>query len=376
MRAHDRTMTARDAHQSDRAAAEGSRGPSSPGTWASRLSDIWDIGVIVLGSREQLDFANTRARALLGATSPAAFAARCARLVDRLRAELGRAVPGAATPIEARLTTGTDSPEQDLLVQIYAVDEDGVGHLLLVQHAERAAAIEASLRHATSNRGLASLYRDTAHDLKGVLNIIVMNLELLSRIALADRGTRADAGVASRSTSVIRRELARLDRAIDVVLDRTMLDRATPERFDLRAICERLSQLVAARAARQHVDVRLDLEDSAADISGFIDRVHVALLNLIVNALDAMPEGGRLDIRVRRDADMIRVEVCDSGPGIAETMRLDIWRLHFTTKPGGTGIGLHVVRATMDAHGGRVAHHPADGGGSCFRLEFPAIATS
>jgi signal transduction histidine kinase len=352
------------------------RAASTQATWASRLSDIWDIGVIVLGSGEELDFANTRARTLLGVTSDDALAACCAQLVALVRPQLTRAVPGDAAPVEARVSTPADGADQDLLVQIYALEEDAVGYLLLVQHAERAAAIEASLRHATSNRGLASLYRDTAHDLKGVLNVIAMNLELLSGVALEGRTASADHDLAARCTKVIRRELARLDRAIDVVLDRTMLDRATPERFDLRATCQRLGQLVAARAARQQVEVRLDLGDVPAEISGFVDRVHVALLNLVVNALDAMPEGGSLDLRVRRDADRVIVEVRDSGSGIGEAMGAEIWRLHFTTKPGGTGIGLHVVRTTIEAHGGRITHGPADGGGTCFRLEFPAVATT
>jgi signal transduction histidine kinase len=138
-------------------------------------------------------------------------------------------------------------------------------------------------------------------------------------------------------------------------------------------MCQALVELVSARARRQFVNISLDAPEQAAEVVGFPDRVHVALLNLIINALDAMPDGGSLRITVARTT-MVRVMVCDTGDGVDPASANDIWRLHYTTKPGGTGIGLHVTREVVEAHGGVVSQHANPGGGACFVIELPSAS--
>ncbi|NOT45587.1 MAG: HAMP domain-containing histidine kinase [Acidobacteria bacterium] len=347
------------------------RRTTTPSAWATRLSDVWDVGIVVLGSDGQLDFANARARALLAARPDDVLEARWPEFSGTLAQWLTQAVPGRAAPIEATLVVA-EGVAGTLRVQIYVVEEDDcTGHLLILQHAGRAMVIESALRHATQNRGLASLYRDMAHDLKSVLNVIGMNLALLSHVAGQGTSDASDLDLAERCHEVMRRELHRLDRSIDLILDRNMVERPEPERFDIRMRCESVARLVAARAERQRVAVELDLGDEPAEILGHPDRLQGALLNLAVNALDAMPEGGALSFRVGRAEGVVRVEVADSGPGIAEEVLPDLWRQHVTTKPGGTGLGLHVTRAAVESHGGRIAYHRREHGGASFTLDFP-----
>jgi two-component system sensor histidine kinase HydH len=95
-------------------------------------------------------------------------------------------------------------------------------------------------------------------------------------------------------------------------------------------------------------------------------------LNLVVNALDAMPTGGTLELRVWQHAGTTFLRVTDTGPGIADDVLPNLWTRHHTTKPAGTGIGLHVARASVESHGGNIAYHRSDGGsGASFTMAFP-----
>jgi signal transduction histidine kinase len=95
----------------------------------------------------------------------------------------------------------------------------------------------------------------------------------------------------------------------------------------------------------------------------------------MVNALDAMPDGGTLQLSVVKTTT-IQVRLCDTGPGIASETLPDVWRLHFTTKARGTGLGLYVTRTTVEADGGTISYQPNPNGGSCFIIDLPMAMTN
>jgi signal transduction histidine kinase len=342
------------------------------------------VGVIVLGPDQEIDFANTRARDLLGAAGDADVDARWRQLRPTLANAFHSArnnAPALTAPADVTIEAG--ALDRRLRIQIHQLAENEyVGHLLVIQEAERAAAIDAVLRHAVLDRGLSSLFSHVAHDLKGLLNVMTMNVEILSRISQTVGALPPDqAATAARCASVAQRELARLDRTLGVVLDRSAIEQAEPRRFDLRPTCQALAALVAARASRQHVAVALELPDEPVDIIGRSDRVYGAILNLLINALDAMPDGGTLRLGVAHAGHAqpphdVRVTVCDTGPGVDPDLTAKIWGLHYSTKLGGTGLGLYVTRAVAEAHGGRVSYHRNPDGGACFVVELPTALRS
>jgi signal transduction histidine kinase len=99
--------------------------------------------------------------------------------------------------------------------------------------------------------------------------------------------------------------------------------------------------------------------------------VRQAVLNVAANAVQAMPRGGRLGVRILRDPLGVLVELADTGPGIPEEIRTRIFEPFFTTKASGTGLGLAVVRRIVDGHGGEIAVSSGPGGGAIVQLRFP-----
>ncbi len=130
--------------------------------------------------------------------------------------------------------------------------------------------------------------------------------------------------------------------------------------------------VVAEAAALQGVRVELDLRDAEDEIP--LDRAALrrALVNLMYNAIEAMPDGGELRIETRRDGEAVRVAVLDTGPGVPEELRERLFEPFVTAgKPKGTGLGLAVVQQVAEDHGGRVELAKAEGGGAAFHVLLP-----
>jgi len=115
----------------------------------------------------------------------------------------------------------------------------------------------------------------------------------------------------------------------------------------------------------------LDLDPDLPAVAKDPRLVRQAVLNVAVNAVQAMPRGGRITIRTRREPTAARVEIEDTGAGIPDEVRARIFEPFFTTKASGTGLGLAVVRRIVEGHGGTVAVRSTPGEGTVFSLRFP-----
>lgn len=225
---------------------------------------------------------------------------------------------------------------------------------------------------AARHRSVAAVSRDLGHEIKSVLNVVTLNLALLSRVASTGQPTKADLELAARSGDVMRRELKRLDSYLESILRAHGRDDEGWQRIDLCAVSQRIGLLIGPRAARQRVTVRLNVPDSEVFINACPAQLQNALLNLAVNALDAMPNGGTLDLIVSADGPTARFRVVDSGPGLSDAVRSDPWQPRETAD--GPGVGLAVTKAAIDEHDARIVYHRGNGGaGAAFTAEFTRL---
>jgi PAS domain S-box-containing protein len=275
-------------------------------------------------------------------------------------------------------------------VSLDFIQEKGtpIGALLTMRDAESVRRIEDEIEISRRLSASGRLTRGVAHEVKNPINAIVLHLQLLqNKMQQDDPETR-------RHMDIIGSEIHRLDRVVQILVDFTRPLDLRLEEVDLRKILESVAALAAPDAARHGVRVVLQLpsresrnsdsrngdpanapkETDALMVRVDGDLMKQAILNLVLNGVQSMSEGGTLTLLARRDGDMILAEVLDQGSGIPPEAQEKIFELYFTTKgdKGGSGIGLAQTYQIMQWHYGSVDFDSIVGAGTTFRLRLPA----
>ncbi len=209
-----------------------------------------------------------------------------------------------------------------------------IGALLIMRDTESVRRIgdeiEMSRRLSASGR----LTRGVAHEVKNPINAIVLHLQLLqNKLAHQEPDTR-------RHMDIIDSEIRRLDRVVQTLVDFTRPRDLHLEEVDLRRLMEDVAQLAAPDAEQHGVTIERHIPEQRLPIKVDVDLMKQAILNVVINGVQAMPAGGLLTISVRREGAVVIAEVRDEGSGIPQEMHDKIFELYFTTKKEGSGIGL------------------------------------
>jgi PAS domain S-box-containing protein len=202
-----------------------------------------------------------------------------------------------------------------------------------------------------------------AHEVRNPLGVIFNSLGSLRRLV-------RPAGDAKMLFEIVQEEADRLNRIVGDLLD--FARPSTPEvRPELLGRVAEDAVTVAVQAQAEHIEVLRELDPGLPPVPLDARLVRQAILNVAVNAAQAMPRGGRLTLRTRREGQSAVVELEDTGAGIPDEVRERIFEPFFTTKASGTGLGLAVVRRIVEGHGGQVRVRSAPGEGTTFTLLFP-----
>jgi nitrogen fixation/metabolism regulation signal transduction histidine kinase len=213
--------------------------------------------------------------------------------------------------------------------------------------------------------------RRLAHELKNPIFPIQLSIETLRRVIDQD-DQRMDRfpEMFLESSETILDELRSLRKIIDEFSDFARMPRPQLARLSVNAVVERALDLYRPRA--DGVEIEAGLAEALPEVNADKDLLGRALGNLISNALDAMPEGGKLAVRTAAAPGVVTVEVEDSGPGLTEEQKTRLFTPYFTTKKGGTGLGLAIVQGIVSDHGGRIQVRSEPGHGTSFMLVLPA----
>jgi len=240
-----------------------------------------------------------------------------------------------------------------------------IGALLTMRDAESVRRIENEIELSRRLAAIGRLTSGVAHEVKNPINAIVVHLELLrEKMREIDPDTR-------RHMDIIGREIHRLDRVVQVLVDFNRPVELRLVDFDLRRLVEDVVLLAAPEAARQGVRLETRLASTPLPVRADSDLIKQALLNVILNGVQAMNDGGVLNIAAGRQDAAATIEVRDEGGGIPPEVRDKVFNLYFTTKKTGSGIGLAMSYRVLQLHNGAIDFVTEMGRGTTFRLLLP-----
>lgn len=359
------------------------------------MVDRLEDAVAVYSDRGELLFANPAMREVLGVARPGS-SARALPEAHPYRPLLLRALDDRTTqgPEHVIVERGESGRAEHLVTAHALADRQGrfAGVMLVARNLAYLGQLESTVRYSRKLASLNRLLAGVAHEVKNPLNAMTIHLELLKQklsggmprlVRPAGEGDATappppvDTAGALRHVSVIGQEIRRLDEVVQGFLKFSRPEDLSLRPVDLRALADEVASLVSVEAGARRVTVRNECPADLPPVQADQTLMRQALLNLAINACQAMPDGGTLTFRGRRVGEgQVEVEVEDTGTGIPPEDLGRIFNLYFTTKERGTGLGLSMVYRTVQLHDGTIEAESTVGRGTIFRIRLPQARAS
>jgi signal transduction histidine kinase len=293
---------------------------------------------------------------------------------------LGAAVL-AASKRGAQISAETVTLEDGRQVQISldrigagggGVNQD-MGTLVTLRDTGTALELEQELEVARRLAAIGRLTANVGHEVKNPINAMVVHLELL-RGKLA--GGALERESAQKHVDILADEMRRLDRVVETLADFSRPMDLDLREHDLRNVVEQTLELAGAELKEHGIEIKTSTSPAPVNVRVDAELLRQALLNLLLNAMQAMPSGGVVRVSVRRDQRLAIVEIADNGSGIPASLLPRVFDLYFTTKPKGSGIGLAMTYRILQLHGGTMevrsdAEPESPTRGTTFTLHIP-----
>jgi signal transduction histidine kinase len=231
---------------------------------------------------------------------------------------------------------------------------------------------EREVLRAEQLAAVGRLAAGVAHEVRNPLTSIKMLIQT-GREDLASGASSAPGGLPAEDLQVIEQEVRRIEKSLQTFLDFARPPKLRRAPTDLRALPEHVISLVRGRATKQGVEIHLDCPPNPVLAQADSDQLRQVLLNLVLNALDVMPRGGQLNIRLREPENgRVELSVTDNGLGVAADILPRLFAPFVSDKETGMGLGLSVSRRIVEEHGGNISAHNRPEGGACFVVRLPA----
>ena len=256
-------------------------------------------------------------------------------------------------------------------VSVQAIQEDGerMGALVTLRDLDSIESINTQLQVSERLAALGRITAGVAHEVKNPLNSMRLWLENLKESLRGEPNS-----VAQQAVQVLDKEIDRLDAVVKRFLDFTRPMDVRLEATQLADVLKEVIDVAKPQLQKAKIHVAQLLPIDVPEV--YVDRglLKQAVLNLVLNAVEAMPTGGQLRLVLSRRGEMAEITVGDTGKGIPAENRQKIFQLFFTTRPGGSGIGLASTFRIVQLHNGSIDFTTEVGRGTTFRIELPLAA--
>jgi PAS domain S-box-containing protein len=273
--------------------------------------------------------------------------------------------------VAAETDLETSEGSRRVNVSVQAIQEDGerIGAMVTLRDLDSLESIDTQLQVSERLAALGRITAGVAHEVKNPLNSMRLWLENLKESLPADGD-----GASQQAVQVLDKEIDRLDQVVKRFLDFTRPMDVRLEATQLADLLKEVLEIAKPQLQKSNIQLAQLLPIDVPEV--YVDRALLkqAVLNLVLNAAEAMPGGGQLRLVLSRRGEMAEITVGDTGKGIPPENRQKIFQLFFTTRPGGSGIGLASTFRIVQLHNGSIDFTSEVGRGTTFRIELPLAA--
>ncbi|MBD5417488.1 MAG: PAS domain-containing protein [Desulfovibrio sp.] len=350
---------------------------------AAQVVRNYPAGLVVLDTAGRLRLSNARARAMLGLDAPApghaaeppAGGALSGTGLDwaALMAELAQGPGLVERELELWRPQGAPLPVQLTAARLLDSGGDVTGYLFALRDMGEIRSLQRQLRQHERLSVLGNLAAGLAHEIRNPLSSIRGYATYLTE-------RLKDDPLGHATGQILMEETGRLDRVLTDLLSLARPRGLAPAPADLAAVLGRVVTVAAPDAAEKSVRLTANLPEGGAEACVDADRLMQAVLNLVINAIQATPAGGEVEVALERGeaegegTPGWRIRVRDTGAGMSAATAAQIFTPYFTTKADGTGLGLAIARQVVEQHGGAISASTVPGRGTTMTIRLPGGA--
>lgn len=291
---------------------------------------------------------------------------------EALRLEGNELEPGASAEVQLNGSSGGAPRRVGVSVHVIREGSTRMGALVTLRDLESLERIGSQLQVSERLAAIGRVTAGVAHEVKNPLNSMRLWLENLRESLPVGRG------VPQQAVRILDGEIDRLDRVVKTFLDFTRPVELHLEETPLRPLLDEVLAIARPQIDRAGVDARLEASEPLAPVRVDRQLIKQAILNLVLNACEVMQKQqaaqgcrGQLTLTVRKNGSRAEILVADTGPGIPPEYRAKVFQLYFTTREGGSGIGLATTFRIVQLHNGSIDFETEVGRGTTFRIELP-----
>ncbi len=278
-------------------------------------------------------------------------------------------------PIQSLQQSFRRVQQGDLDITLKPERNDEIGALTvsfnrMVSRLRESRAMEQRLVEAEREAAVGRLAAGVAHEVRNPLNAIQLTMQQM-RDRIADMPGAEEGGRIDGYLNTVTTEIARLERLVGSFLDLSRTGAIAREPMDLHDSMSGAVALFESEARSRGIALELDAP-GPIPFQGDPTRLATVWNNLVSNALHATPDGGRVTLTGRKEGEDIVVTIADTGSGIPADRLAHVWEPFYSARAGGVGLGLSIVRAVAERHGGTATVRSAEGAGTAFTIRFPA----